>query len=231
MRGRRLRTLDRFLTTDLTERALKETDENYRSLEPGSYLYKKILKYRFARKFSDEFIELLYVTLTAWNMNSRGAKLQDYERLKESIFKTKKMFLELDHYSLKDINNQKVRDILKKLFFELDLVSNGKPPLVTFSKTMHFMLPDLIGPIDRKYTLQYFYQNTYVPKSIEKQFERFMEIEKAYSVIAQKIQFEKYRNSNWNSSIPKMVDNTIIGYMKLELKRSTKQKTVGGIHE
>ena len=214
-----MRNLDGFFTTDLAERALKETDENYRPLEPGSYLYRKILKYPLEEKFSDEFIELLYVTLAAWNMNSRGAKLQDYEKFKESIYKTKNLFIELNRYSLIDINDQKVRDVLNKLFFESDLVAEGKPPLVTFSKTLHFMLPNLIGPIDRKYTLQFFYQNTNVPKSLERQFERFMEIEEKYNAIAQKIQFDKYRNSNWNSSIPKMVDNTIIGHMKLEAKR------------
>ena len=214
-----MQNLDGFFTTDLAERALKETDENYRPLEPGSYLYRKILKYPLEEKFSDEFIELLYVTLAAWNMNSRGAKLQDYERFKDSIYKTKNLFIELNRYSLKDINDQKVRDVLNKLFFESDLVAEGKPPLVTFSKTLHFMLPNLIGPIDRKYTLQFFYQNTNVPKSLERQFERFMEIEEKYNAIAQKIQFDKYRNSNWNSSIPKMVDNTIIGHMKLEAKR------------
>jgi len=36
---------------------------------------------------------------------------------------------------------------LRQLFMNLKLVADGKPPLVTFSKTLHFYLPDLVaGP-------------------------------------------------------------------------------------
>jgi len=60
----------------LLDKSLKEVKDNYRPLDPGWYLYRKIcLEKDINKKFEDEFIELVYVTLSAWNMNSRGAKL------------------------------------------------------------------------------------------------------------------------------------------------------------
>jgi hypothetical protein len=97
----------------------------------------------------------------------------------------------------------------------LKLVANGKPKLVTFSKTLHFFLPDLVVPIDRKYTLQFFYGSTYVPKSDQKQFQRFMEIEQQYLKLQSNIDFSKFIDDKWNLNIPKTLDNLIIGYEKL----------------
>jgi len=156
----------------------------------------------------------VYVTLSAWNMNSRGAKLQDFEVLKKSIIKSKKTFHDLSAYTLKDMNNQIARELLEKLFNNLYLVAEGKPPLVTFSKTMHFFLPDLIGPIDRTYTMRFFYNNTNVPSSITNQFKRFMDIEIEYCNLAKEFKLSKYKDKVWNRTIPKIVDNMIIGYLR-----------------
>ena len=211
-----MNSIDVFQNTEIIDAALQETKLYYRPLDPGSYLYNKIMKYSLDSKFSKEFIELVYVTLSAWNMNSRGAKLQDFEVLKKSIIRNKKTIHDLNSYTLKDMNNQTVRGLLENLFTNLDLVAEGKPPLVTFSKTMHFFLPDLIGPIDRTYTMKFFYNNTNVPSSITNQFKRFMDIEIEYCNLAKKYKLTKYKDSIWNRTIPKIVDNMIIGYLRLK---------------
>jgi len=199
----------------LIEKSLSEVQHNYRPLDPGWYLYQKLLKYKLSDKFSINFIELIYVTLSAWNMNSRGAKLQEFNLFKESILNHKEILIELGQEELKNINNKNVKDALKILFNQLNLVAYGKPKLVTYSKTVHFFLPDLIVPIDRKYTLCYFYGNTYVPQSTEKQFSRFIEIEKEFCKLYKTFDFCKYIDNSWNLNVPKILDNLIIGYMKL----------------
>lgn len=211
-----MKTIDIFLQkTSLISKSLDKTKEDYRRLDPGWYLYRELLKFDNSAKFKDDFIELVYVTLTAWNMNSRGAKLQKYDLFKKSIVDNKNIINQLNDIKLSDISNQDVQDILEKLFVNLNLVDNLKPRLVTYSKTLHFFLPDLVGPIDRTYTLQYFYNNTYVPKSLENQFKRFIEIQNQYSILSQKISLKEYIDPVWNSTIPKIVDNIIIGYQKL----------------
>ena len=196
------------------QKALNYTLEHYRPHDPGSYLYNKIFEFKFSQKFSEDFIELLYVTLSAWNMNSRGAKLSDFSVFSESIKEHKSDFKKLEHQKIQDL--EKNKEIIKDLFDNLKVVDEGKPPLVTFSKTLHFILPDLIAPIDRRYTLRFFYgKNTESCfSSKEKQFEVFWHIETEFSKYTQKNDLNSYVDKNgWNRSIPKIMDNAVIGYI------------------
>lgn len=150
---------------NLIDKVLNEVKGNYRPYDPGNYLYREVCKERdINRKFEDRFIELIYVTLSAWNMNSRGAKLSDFEEFRGSIKTNKKHIMDLSGYRIEEIREiefENIIKILENLFNDLKLVGKNKndkekPRLVTFSKTMHFLLPDLIVPIDRTYTLIFF---------------------------------------------------------------------------
>lgn len=205
------------------ETSLKHTKKNYRPYDPGSYLYRKVVEYKFANKFSDDFIELLYVTLAAWNMNSRGAKLEEFPTFCKSIKKYQDDFEKLSKLTIGDIDGQK--EILRKLFFELKLVAPEKPPLVTFSKTLHFILPNLIAPIDRRYTIRFFYGNSNNKcfKSSETQFETFWEIESAFSKFAKTKDLSQYIDDVWNRNIPKIMDNAIIGKISIEREKEKQE--------
>jgi hypothetical protein len=116
---------------------------------------------------------------------------------------------------------------IKKLFNELELVDT-KTPLVTFSKTLHFILPNLIAPIDRKYTLRFFYGKN--PEgcftSRQKQFDVFWKIEMEFSKYAQKQkELSSFVEVNgWNRSIPKVLDNAVIGYISPTVERENKKR-------
>jgi hypothetical protein len=92
----------------LIEKSLAETKKKYRLYDPGWYLYKMVIKYNFSKKFTDDFCELVYVTLSAWNMNSRGAKLEELETFKKSILRQRELFTLLNKESLKSISNKNV---------------------------------------------------------------------------------------------------------------------------
>ncbi len=193
------------------ESSLKYTTLNYRPHDPGSYLYRKVLEYKFKDKFKDDFLELIYVTLAAWNMNSRGAKLMDFPIFVKSIKEHQADFEKLKNAKIENL--EKYKETLEKLFFELKLVATNKPPLVTFSKTLHFILPELIAPIDRRYTIRFFYgtSDNKCFKSKEAQFETFWKIETAFSKFAQTKDLSKYIDDYWNRSVPKILDNAVIG--------------------
>jgi hypothetical protein len=97
----------------------------------------------------------------------------------------------------------------------LNLVATGKPILVTASKTLHFFMPNLIVPIDRKYTLNFFNGNESVPTKIEKQFQVFIKIQREFSLFSATHDLTAYKDERWNLTIPKVMDNMIIGFMKL----------------
>ena len=218
--------LNIFLENEnLMDRALKEVKINYRPYDPGNYLYRKICKENdINRKFEDKFIELIYVTLSAWNMNSRGAKLSDFEEFKSSIKTNKKWIIDLSEYKIEKIREMEFKNIIKileRLFNDLKLVGRNKnnkekPRLVTFSKTMHFLLPNLIMPIDRKYTLNFFYNNTSINPKLHLQFQKFSDIFKECSNFAFKSELDSKLDSNWNQNVPKIIDNIIIGYQKIK---------------
>ena len=74
-------------------------------------------------------------------------------------------------------------------------------------KVMHFILPDLIMPIDRQNTLTFFYGHT---GELENYFIRIF----GYSYeIAQRIDLRPFLDDTWNQSVPKVIDNAIISKM------------------
>ncbi len=215
---------------NIFEESLIKTKEFYRSFDPGNYLYNLLLTKRSKIDiFSDEYLELVYTTLIAWNMNGRGAKLNDIDLFKKSIRENKIQIVKLKEYRLEKIGEdmEKVFDIVEFLFENLDLVGKSwtgnkiKSKLVTFSKTLHFLLPELIVPIDRRYTLDFFYSDKTVPtdndskKNNHKQMKIFKELYLKFCEIAKTYELEKYKDNRWNLNVPKIIDNAIIGYGKL----------------
>lgn len=188
--------------------------ENYRTDEKSMTLYKQVLSFSFQEKFSDSFISLVYETLKAWNMNSRAAKLAESSDFSQSMTAAKDKFESLQKYTIKDFaNNPDIFNTFETLFNELHLTQT-KTKLVTFSKTMHFFLPDLVAPIDGQYTLNFFYKSTYSAK----EFQYFKDIHTSFSQFVNKHAAlnELISKNNWNKSIPKLLDNAIIGMASKE---------------
>ncbi|MFA5071612.1 MAG: hypothetical protein WC511_04605 [Candidatus Pacearchaeota archaeon] len=199
---------------NILETHIEKTKKEYRKLDPGQYLYNLMLdKRKIFDIYSDEYLELVYTTLIAWNMNGRGAKLADIAEFKETIRKNKEDINFLKGYRIEKLDRKEIEKILKILerLFEKMKVVQTKSPLVTFSKTLHFLLPDLIVPIDRRYTATFFYNSNQLP-SQEKQFKVFSEVFEKFWEFSQKYNLDNYLDNTWNRTIPKIMDNIIIGY-------------------
>ncbi|MAG38620.1 hypothetical protein CMO90_00875 [Candidatus Woesearchaeota archaeon] len=216
---------------NILEKSLEKTKLEYRLFDPGQYLYSLLLeKRRNLDIFSDEYLELSYTTLIAWNMNGRAAKLNEIELFKESIRSNKENMTLLNNYRIENLSKgefEKTINITESLFKKLDLVGESwtgnkiKSKLVTFSKTMHFLLPNLYVPIDRRYTLNFFYNNKTLQtdknneKNDEKQLVVFNELFKKFHSLTEIYNLNEYKDNKWNKNIPKTIDNAIIGYSKL----------------
>lgn len=199
------------------ELALEKTREQYRQYNPGWYLYRRVIAYTdIVDRFSDDFIELVYATLGAWNMNSRGARLAEFDVFKRSLLTQRNRIIELAHHRLEPLSlqeaNQLLQEFIRPLFFDLILVAEDKPRLVTYSKTLHFFLPLLVMPVDRRYTLMFFYLHDNIPRSIERQYIKFSEIFIEFQKFAAVVQLQPFLDNTWNANIPKTIDNLIIGH-------------------
>ena len=187
--------------------SINETSDNYRPYDPALYLYKELRQYE-SPFLSEERANLTYTTLIAWGMNSRGAKLAEFRDFKKSLIENWELIQEISENYLEDITDFEY-DSLESLYDNLNLTKT-KSKLVTFSKAMHFLVPNLVAPIDRKYTLNFFYG-----RENKDGFETFREIHDKYKKLAKKQNLHDFLDKKWNRSVPKIADNAVIGYMKL----------------
>ena len=193
--------------------------KEYRKYDPGNYLYRLLFEQpNGGDHFSEEFLELVYVTLTAWGMRSRWASLTEFEVFRDSIITYEDAIKSLKGFRIESIKKDKIKCILeaqKILYDDLELVPPNKPKLVAFSKTMHFLLPNLFVPMDRKYTLGYFLGYTSFSGNSDREFNLYSSLYLEFlEFSATHPELLGFIDDNWNQTIPKILDNIIIGFMK-----------------
>ncbi len=208
------------------EVSLDYVKNQYRNYDPGNYLYRLLLSKSTApKKFSDEHLELLYVTLAAWGMRARGAKLTEFDIFKKSILSYENEIREWEKFRIETLKTDEMPHVLEasKIFYEnLSIVPDGKPKFVAFAKTMHFLLPDLFVPMDRTYTLGYFQGRTNINGDLESHFQLYSQIYLEFVDFAiRHTELPKFLDDYWNQNIPKIMDNIIIGHVKLQRNLGT----------
>lgn len=196
------------------ESSLNRAKKNYRFYDPGSFLYRKIVSCKFKDKFNDDFLEKLYVTMSAWNKDANEGKLKDYSIFADSIKKHKLDFKELNTLKLRDLDEwvwEECREILTDLFDNLELV-NSKTPIFAFSKLLHLMLPNLIVPINRDCTMQFFYGKTERKfKSLNEQYDMFWFFETIFCEFVKRNDVSRFVDDVWIKNIPGVLENAIAG--------------------
>lgn len=176
---------------------------------PSLYFYQKVFNHiqqnGIEKSLEEEsFIELLYAVLACWDMNTRGAKMKWFNEFKANILRNKERFIELSPFKLEkipDLELKEVKDKLSTLYKNLDVMESGGK-LVANSKIMHFLLPDLVMPMDRG-TLKFFYGNGGESKN------KFIEVFDFSWHVANKIDLTQYLDKKQCLSIPKIIDNAI----------------------
>ena len=180
--------------------------------------YNRILRFSRQDIDSDELIKLVYDMLIAFKMNSRGAKLCALPDFRKSIRKHANIIQSLAKYKLEKVKStdDSFSEAIGSLFDNLRLTQT-KSPLVTFSKAKHFLLPDLFMPIDRRYTLRFFYDSVPVDQKqcFLQVFEQFRQFAHEHH---ETLKAQVDSSSCWNRNMPKVIDNIIIAYMSEKMK-------------
>jgi len=169
---------------------------------------------------NDEFLRLIYRTLEEWDMNKRGARLTVFENLRNSVLFFKDSLIKLYEYKLyDDIYDEMatIRRLVERIFCNLEVMESQRR-IVGVSKALHFLLPDLIMPIDSKYTMTAFYGYNKYSNSAKKEFMDFWEIiEKTYEITERlELSPDDADGELWKLSVPKLIDNAIIGLWNCE---------------
>jgi len=189
---------------------ISEINRRYRS-GPELYFYKRITDLRnhsdSIQSFlsSDYHMEMLYATLVSWDMNSRGAKMKYFTEFKANILSNLGRLTKLEACEGGgNLNSPASIAILRSAYDNLNLMNSGGK-LVSNSKLLHFLFPNSYMPMDRNNTLWYFYGNT--GESPNKYVEI---IELSFEIMNMAGNWSTYLDSNWNRTVPKMIDNAII---------------------
>jgi len=170
----------------------------------------------------DLFLEYVYATLTAWGLHRMGpgkAKCAKFDVFINSIRDQENSIMRLAGRSLLSISDLDLSEITDDLWSILNniKVSESETKLVANSKALHHILPDLMPPIDREYTLRFFYNN----KTISGRDEQlFREIYTQYYRIGYRCRDEiiSHVGRGFHTSETKIIDNAIVGFVLKEIK-------------
>lgn len=158
-----------------------------------------------------DFIKMLWDVLRSWGIGSRGSNLVRFTDFMASFGESLEDYIELDNMKIDEyIGTEEV--VVKKIYSLIDSLSivTNKTKLVPCSKALHHIFPELIVPMDRRYTQVFFMFNN--QEFQDNQYEVFKQAYKTFIRIARSVKPEQYVGHGWNTSQTKVIDNAIIGY-------------------
>ena len=197
-------------------------DSTYRKSSKSLELYREIISahnnFGINSLVQDsDFHNLIYRTLISWDMNNRRAKLVDFESFSSGIKAISTLIRNLAPYSMAELDPEEVNGIESKIkdLFRQFKVMQSKSQIVGCSKALHFLLPRLIMPIDGKFTLNFLFGYRKYYEDIENETHLFIAIFMAFHSLARRLRIldkEEIFGNSWNTTVPKIIDNAIIGY-------------------
>lgn len=221
-----------------------------------------------ARGDSNEFLELdhrkmIYAVLPAWGMHrmTKTTKIVEFEGVEgfEERIKDAKALIEpfrntkLEYvYKSLEKGKEEVERIVSLISHlqinetgEDDNDSSRKTFLVSSSKTLHHILPDLIPPIDRAYSLKFMkkkpnefakYSGISINQNGEECLAKLFIVKMCEFIYAtpgrcvkmnKMVKDDKNKNGGrgrFNTSLPKLFDNLIIAFVKMSKEKYPKGK-------
>jgi len=174
-----------------------------------------------------EFYELLYATLKAWGMHKRKAKLVALDELRSSMLSNADALTELQGLNLRDLDASAADAVARQLanLMQCIKVSGTGTKMVAFTKALHHLLPGLVPPMDREYTMWFFYYPVDKTSPIDG---HFPDVYRWCASIASANRdvipglvsgFGDLTSGVFDTGEAKLVDNAIIEYVTSEMPR------------
>lgn len=164
---------------------------------------------------SPAFIRSLWETLQAWGIGSRGSSLAPLSEFSAAIHRLRFRIEALDGEAIDDpaLNRTAVGAELWRLIEGLEIVHNDAK-LVPCSKALHHLLPELVVPMDRKYTQAFF--GWHNPQFQYGQRRVFLDAFQVFSEVARAVHPQRYVGRGWRTSRTKVLDNAVVGFCLVE---------------
>lgn len=191
---------------------------------PSLYFHRRSLEARNSADFT-HYLEYIYATLNSWGMHrmgKTGSKMQSFEIFQKSVEKIRGEIKTAESISYHSINNEDWK-LLGKIFMNINVMAS-KTTIVGNSKVMAHLLPNIIPPIDREYTLKFLKGNTNIKNDIFYEWRLMQEIISDFFIpVAVDQNFNSLAQSwisnqsqyPWDTSVLKVIDNLVIGMRKV----------------
>jgi hypothetical protein len=179
------------------------------------------------------FVSLLYEMLKAWGMDQRGAKLEDWPVFEKAVLR---LVASDEFQRCSGMRIRQARDTascrgslqnLWKLLAGSCRIMKTDSLVVGSSKLLHHLHPDFFPPIDRTYTLDFLSSldrtgTDSAPFALTSSLAQQPEFESFYRAILfhgyvareKKGLAEKIGAGPMSGSIPKLIDNALIGWWR-----------------
>lgn len=205
---------------------------------PSIYFHIQAIKEQEKSFLSDRHIEMIYATLASWGMHKMGdpdktkAKMVSFADFKKSILAHREGLQKLSLCKMHSCNhNEYAKHIeeLNDIYFNLK-VSISEATIVAHSKTLAHILPNLVPPLDRQYTVRFFTQeyNSFftdkgkfkpvvnLPYGKDAQFNDFKDYCCRIKAMLDRCDTNIFtiNKDTFNTSYPKIMDNCIVAFVK-----------------
>ena len=173
---------------------------------------------------SDQFLDSLAETLGAWGVGRRHSVLADPSEFRRQLRNQVREITALEGILI-DNADANAGDRLWRIIRSLDIVRGSRTlkltqsKIVGGSKALHHILPELMPPIDRAYTAPFLLRTQ--PQHFQnpvQEAETFRIAFESFCRIARSANPNQYVGRHpWNTSRTKVIDNAIVGLVRLLL--------------
>jgi hypothetical protein len=190
---------------------------------PSLYFHLKSLEAARSRDF-ERFAEYVYAVLPSWGMHRMGGgpKMREFAEFHLSLKAVWPTALQLQEQTPGNLGPTDWT-ALKEVFCGIQCMASGTS-LVGNSKVMAHLLPNLVPPVDREYTLSFLFRRTQITNDLQAEWNKLVQIlEGFFYPVAQSPLFQSKSKTwlsnndefKWDTSPLKIIDNLVIGISKL----------------
>jgi len=187
---------------------------------PSLHFHRRALATR-SPDVTEQHLEYVYATLTSWGMHRMGkggSKMQNFDVFFESVVPLRERIAQAQEFTLSAMTDPDW-DTIREVFCGIRIMAT-ETRLVGNSKAMHHMMPNVVPPIDREYTLTYLLGNRNIKNDLTAEWALLRRVVSDFfaAVVADTAFAEmaaawtgQQDRFPWDTSILKVIDNLIIG--------------------
>jgi hypothetical protein len=168
----------------------------------------------------------MYATLASWGMHRMGkggSKMSDFACFCDSLKASWPIIVSLSDKRPEQLGTDNWEH-LRSIFLGIKCMRTATS-LVGNSKVLAHALPNLVPPVDREYTLKFLYGRGEIKNNIEREWKKLEEILRGFFYpVSASLEFREAAHNwmlqtecfPWDSSELKVIDNLVIGLMKMK---------------